>query len=70
MATLLPQKCPICGKPSIEPVLQTVKIMASYERFHGEIGGLKVYRCKDLGHIFFVRISDLEEAAALGTIAS
>jgi hypothetical protein len=59
---LLPRKCPICERSSIEPILQTVKIMASYERFQGEVGGLQVYRCTEFGHIFFVRISDLGEA--------
>jgi hypothetical protein len=65
----LPLKCPVCGKPSIEPVLQLVKIMASYDRYQGEIGGLKVYRCKEEGHIFFVRSSDLEIGGA-ETLAS
>jgi len=55
-----PIQCPVCGKSSIEPVLQSIKIVASYERFEGDIGGLKVYRCKENGHIFFVRGSDLE----------
>lgn len=58
-----PLKCPICGKSSIEPVLETVKVVAAYERFQGEIGGLKVYRCTVEGHIFFVRNTDLQDAS-------
>jgi hypothetical protein len=61
---LLPMKCPICGNASVEPVLQTVKIIAAYEHFQGDIGGLKVYRCMEEGHIFFVRASDLLGADA------
>jgi hypothetical protein len=58
---LLPVKCPVCGGSSIESVLQSVKIVASYGQFQGDIGGLNVYRCREHGHIFFVRCSDLEE---------
>ena len=57
---LQPVKCPVCGKGTIEPVLQNVTVMARYESFQGDIGGLKMYRCKELGHIFFVRTADLE----------
>jgi hypothetical protein len=66
---LLPVKCPVCGKTSIEPILQSVKVVASYERFQGDIGGLAVYRCREMGHIFFVRSSDLEDSGA-ETLAS
>jgi hypothetical protein len=61
---LLPMTCPICGKSSIEPVLHAVKVVATYERFQGDVGGLKVYRCKEEGHIFFVRASDLPGPSA------
>lgn len=57
---LQPIKCPVCGKGTIEPVLQKVSVMAQYEDFQGDIGGLRVYRCTELGHIFFVRTADLE----------
>jgi hypothetical protein len=61
---MLPIQCPVCGKSSIEPVLQSVKVVASYAQFQGDIGGLKTYRCKEHGHIFFVRSSDLENEEA------
>lgn len=65
---MVPLKCPVCGNLSIEPVLEEVKVTAEYESFAGDIGGLKVYRCTERGHIFFVRISDLGDA--LDTLAS
>ena len=61
---LLPVKCPVCGNSAIEPVLQKITVMAESDNFHGDVGGLKVYRCKELGHIFFVRAADLESADA------
>ncbi len=61
---LVPLKCPVCGRSSIEPVLETVKVVASYVQFQGDIGGLQVYRCTEHGHIFFVRSSDLETSDA------
>jgi hypothetical protein len=66
---LLPLTCPVCGKSTIEPVLASVRIVAMYEQFQGDIGGLKVYRCTEEGHIFFVRSSDLEGNGA-ETLAS
>jgi hypothetical protein len=57
---LQPLNCPVCGKDAIEPVLQKIKVMAQYELHESDIGGLKVYRCKEMGHIFFVRTADLE----------
>ncbi|HZD95903.1 MAG TPA: hypothetical protein VE133_16705 [Candidatus Sulfotelmatobacter sp.] len=66
---LLLLNCPICGKSSVEPILQTVKILARYERFKGDIGGLRAYRCRDEGHIFFVRLADLQSRWA-ETLAS
>jgi uncharacterized Zn finger protein len=57
---LRPLQCPVCGKEKIEPVLQKVHVQAQYEGFRGDIGGLRTYRCTELGHIFFVRTTDLE----------
>lgn len=57
---LQPLKCPVCGKTTIEPVLQKISVQAHYEGFQGDIGGLRTYRCTELGHIFFVRTADLE----------
>lgn len=59
-AMLLPLKCPVCGERSVEPILENVKIVAKYDGFAGDIGGLKVYRCTEWGHIFFVRTADLQ----------
>jgi len=56
---LQPVTCPVCGKSTIEPVLQKISVQAQYEGFRGDIGGLRTYRCTELGHIFFVRSSDL-----------
>jgi hypothetical protein len=50
----------VCGKNAIEPVLEKITVKAQYDDFQGDIGGLRVYRCTELGHIFFVRNADLE----------
>jgi hypothetical protein len=52
--------CPICGRRSLEQVLNTVCISA---RVDGErsVGGLMAYRCTENGHIFFVRTTDVEQ---------
>jgi hypothetical protein len=63
------QCCPVCGKGTIEPILQNIQVMVRSERFEGDIGGLKVYRCTELGHIFFVRAADLE-SDGVQTLAS
>jgi hypothetical protein len=55
-----PVKCPVCGNCAIEPVLQKITVKAQSENFRGDIGGLRTYRCKEMGHIFFVRAADLE----------
>jgi hypothetical protein len=57
---LQPVQCPVCGRDTIEPVLQKITVQAQSEDFHGQIGGLRIYRCKVEGHIFFVRKADLE----------
>jgi hypothetical protein len=57
---LRPIKCPVCGESSIEPVLQKICVRAEYKDFQGDIGGLRTYRCTEMGHIFFVRTADLE----------
>jgi hypothetical protein len=57
---LQPVQCPVCGMRGVEPVLQKIKVIARYESFQGDIGGLRIYRCKESGHIFFVRTADLE----------
>ncbi len=67
---LHPINCPVCGKSSVEPVLQRVIVIARYEAFQGDVGGLRVYRCKELGHIFFVRLADLGERETARTLAS
>jgi hypothetical protein len=57
-------RCPICGHCEIEPVLDKVTVTATYDDFAGPIGALVVLRCKEAGHIFFVRKADLQAAAA------
>lgn len=57
-------KCPLCGNCEIEPVLDKINVTASYDDFAGPIGALVVLRCKEEGHIFFVRKADLQVAAA------
>ena len=57
-------KCPLCGNSEIEPVLDNITVMASYDDFQGPIGALIVLRCKEEGHVFFVRKADIEVAAA------
>ncbi|HET9837851.1 MAG TPA: hypothetical protein VFR84_06420 [Candidatus Angelobacter sp.] len=66
---LQPVKCPVCGRGAIEPVLQKISVRGDSEDFHGQIGGLKTYRCKVEGHVFFVRVADLEDEDSR-TIAS
>jgi hypothetical protein len=41
-------------------VLQKICVRAEYKDFQGDIGGLRTYRCTEMGHIFFVRTADLE----------
>jgi hypothetical protein len=57
-------KCPLCGNCEVEPVLDRVTVTASYDDFAGPIGALVVLRCKQEGHIFFIRKADLQAAAA------
>ena len=57
---LQPTQCPVCGRSAIEPVLHKITVRADSEDYHTKIGGLKTYRCKIEGHIFFVRTADLE----------
>jgi uncharacterized Zn finger protein len=55
--------CPVCGRTTVEQLLREVQISAKVD---GEtpVGGLQMYRCTELGHIFFVRARDIEESAA------
>lgn len=57
-------QCPICGRSEIEPVLDKISVTASYDDFTGPIGALIVLRCKEEGHIFFVRQADVQVMAA------
>ena len=54
-----PVLCPICIRSGLEAILQEVAIKAE---INGErvVGGLVGFRCLELGHIFFVRRSDVE----------
>lgn len=66
---LQPLKCPVCGEQSVEPILENVKVVAKYDGFAGDIGGLNIYRCTEWGHIFFVRTADLQREV-VETLAS
>jgi hypothetical protein len=57
-------RCPLCGKSEVEPVLDKITVTAAYDDFAGPIGALVVLRCKEEGHIFFVRQADIQVAAA------
>ncbi len=57
-------KCPLCGGAEIEPVLDKITVTAAYNDFKGPIGALIILRCKEEGHIFFVRQADVQVAAA------
>jgi hypothetical protein len=57
-------KCPLCGGCEVEPVLDKITVTAAYDDFAGPIGALLVLRCKEEGHIFFVRKADIQVAAA------
>lgn len=59
-----PVKCPLCGGSEIEPVLDKITVTAAYDDFNGPVGALIILRCKDEGHIFFVRQSDVQVPAA------
>jgi hypothetical protein len=45
-------------------VLDKITVTAAYDDFEGPIGALIVLRCKEEGHIFFVRKADIQVAAA------
>jgi len=66
---LLPLKCPVCGEQSVERILESGKVIANYDCFAGDIGGLNIYRCMESGHIFFVRTADLQREV-VETLAS
>lgn len=57
-------KCPLCGNSNVEPVLDKITVTAAYDDFAGPIGALVVLRCREEGHIFFLRKADIQVAAA------
>jgi hypothetical protein len=59
-----PVRCPLCGRSEIEPVLDKITVTASYDDFAGPIGALVVLRCKEEGHIFFLRKADVQTSVA------
>ena len=59
-----PVRCPLCGRSEIEPVLDKITVTARYDDFEGPIGALVVLRCKDEGHIFFLRKADVQTSVA------
>jgi uncharacterized Zn finger protein len=57
-------QCPLCGRSEVEVVLDKITVTAVYDEFQGPIGALVVLRCKEEGHIFFVRKADIQVMAA------
>jgi hypothetical protein len=54
-----PQSCPMCSRHSVEPPLGDVTISAQLDR-ERLLGGIRAYRCTEMGHIFFVRVKEIE----------
>jgi hypothetical protein len=53
--------CPICGHPSAEPVLKkfTTTVRADRQSPPSKGGVLAAYRCRENGHVFWVREGDM-----------
>jgi hypothetical protein len=60
-APMTPVLCPLCTHSSLEHVFQEVEMKVSIDG-QKVVDGLMAFRCKDLGHVFFVRRSDVEAA--------
>jgi hypothetical protein len=55
-----PNICPVCELDSIEHILEGVQIVAKVNGAGENVAhGIVVYRCTQKGHIFFLRISDV-----------
>jgi hypothetical protein len=57
-----PVSCPVCGRPTVKPLLRDVQITAEMDGVVSDVHALGAFRCEEEGHIFFVRASDLESA--------
>ncbi len=67
---MIPTCCPVCGATTIERILPTLEVLVRDAGVH-EVGGLYSYRCLSGGHIFFVRVADLDsEAQGAAAISS
>jgi hypothetical protein len=52
-------RCPLCTRAELERLLERVTITAKIDR-ENTAGGILAYRCTENGHIFFVRVADVE----------
>jgi hypothetical protein len=51
--------CPICGNHILERVLKEINLLSREQ--NARIGGVCAYRCVGGGHIFFLRVADVNE---------
>ncbi len=58
MAINTPILCPVCGHVPVERLLQAVTLLAKIDH-ENRAAGVEAYRCLLKGHIFFVRLRDL-----------
>lgn len=55
-----PVSCPVCGRLIVEPVLKSFRLTAEGEGLVRDVHAMKAFHCQEQGHIFFIRVSDLE----------
>ena len=56
-----PRSCPICNHPNLRRLLEDVQISAAVTGDIRKVSGVAAFICEIAGHIFFVRISDLDQ---------
>ena len=55
-----PVSCPVCGRLIIEAVLQDFHLTAEGKGMLLDVHAMRAFHCREEGHIFFIRASDLE----------
>jgi hypothetical protein len=63
--TRQPLTCPVCRQTATTRLLQEVRITAEVNGAVRDVDAVGAFRCKEKGHIFFVRFKDLEWAEAV-----
>ena len=63
-SVILRGKCPVCGKGPLTQLSVGYKLFVEKANQKQSIGGLLALQCVEEGHVFFVMIRDVEEAAA------